>query len=239
MYQNDIKPIFIILLDISGYTRFIKIHKVSLLHAEKIIGELMESILDQVEVPVMAHEILGDAISLYAIDEKIPGQADKIYEHLHDYFKAFWKREAHLISECSLCSCTACMEVGKLKLKAILHYGEAVFTKVHNIQKISGSDVIMSHRLLKNSILSKEYILMTENFVNQCSLPDTKSLNVQHEKYEDIGEINIFVKNFEDTPLVPANISFWKKLRTLLRIDGYMISRLWRQNLLKYNNLPN
>ena len=56
-----IKPLFIIIVDISGYTNFIRMHKVSLLHAEKIIGELMECMLDEVESPVVAHEILGDA----------------------------------------------------------------------------------------------------------------------------------------------------------------------------------
>ncbi len=45
-FPDRLKQIFIILVDISGYTNFIRMHKVSLLHAEKIIGELMESILD-------------------------------------------------------------------------------------------------------------------------------------------------------------------------------------------------
>ena len=67
---------FIILFDISGYTNFIRMHKVSLLHAEKIIGELMESFLDAVEAPVIAHEILGDAISLFALDDGSSNLAD-------------------------------------------------------------------------------------------------------------------------------------------------------------------
>jgi len=53
--QIGVKPLFIILVDISGYTNFIRMHKVSLLHAEKIIGELMECMLDEVELPVVAH----------------------------------------------------------------------------------------------------------------------------------------------------------------------------------------
>ncbi len=48
------------------------LHKMSLLHAEKIIGELMESVLDEVELPVVAQEILVDAISLYALDDGSP-----------------------------------------------------------------------------------------------------------------------------------------------------------------------
>ncbi len=71
-----IKPILIILVDICGYTNFICMHKMSLLHAEKIIGELMESVLNEVELPVVAHEILGDAISLYALDDGSADSAD-------------------------------------------------------------------------------------------------------------------------------------------------------------------
>ena len=88
----SIKQIFIILVDISGYTNFIRMHKVSLLHAEKIIGELMESILDAVEAPVIAHEILGDAISLYALDDGTSNLADGIYDQLEKYFQAFRDR---------------------------------------------------------------------------------------------------------------------------------------------------
>ena len=84
--QMSVKPLFIIIVDISGYTNFIRLHKMSLLHAEKIIGELMESILDEVELPVVAHEILGDAISLYALDDGSPDLADNIYLQMEKYF---------------------------------------------------------------------------------------------------------------------------------------------------------
>jgi hypothetical protein len=40
----EIAPVTLILADISGYTRFVKMHHISLLHAEQIITELMEAI---------------------------------------------------------------------------------------------------------------------------------------------------------------------------------------------------
>ena len=166
--QMGVKPLFIILIDISGYTNFIRMHKMSLLHAEKIIGELMECMLDEVELPVLAHEILGDAISLYALDDGSPNLADNIILQLEKYFLAFRKREAYLLRECGYCICEACNRVRELKLKAILHSGEAAFTKVRHIQKISGEDVITTHRLLKNSIASNEYTFLTNSFVDRC-----------------------------------------------------------------------
>lgn len=121
--QTGIIPLFIMIVDISGYTNFIRLHRVSLLHAERIIGELMESILNKVKAPVVAHELMGDAISLYAVDDGSPDLADNIFRQVEMYFQAFREKEAILISECGICPCEVCRKVGKLKLKAILHAG--------------------------------------------------------------------------------------------------------------------
>jgi hypothetical protein len=238
MTTGDIKSIFILLVDISGYTRFIRFHKISLLHAEKIIAELMESILHQVEVPVIAHEILGDAISFYAIDEGTPDQADKIYAQLQNYFDAFRDKEASLISSCGLCRCDACKQVGKLRLKAILHHGQVAFTKVQNMRKISGEDVILSHRLLKNSLDAKEYILMTRTFADLCQDLKREDLVRHHEHYNDVGPVDLYVKTFGHEPVTAAKLSLAKRLQGLLILAVYMIGRLFQKNTRQYRNLP-
>ena len=236
--SSDIKKIFIILVDISGYTQFIKLHKISLLHAEKIIGELMESILDEVEVPVMAHEILGDAISMYAVDEGDPNQGKYIYDQLHKYFMAFRDREAKLISECSLCACESCKQVSKLRLKAIVHYGEAAFTTVHKVRKISGENIIISHRLLKNTVPSKEYILITEDFIHRCGDVHDNQLEPHTENYEDVGSIKVFVKTFDHLQVHGSPLSLFQKIKSTIELDGYLIGRLFKKNILVYKNLP-
>ena len=236
--MEGIKPIFIMIVDISGYTRFIQYHKVSLIHAEKIISELMESILAQVEVPVHAHEILGDAITFYSIDNGTPYLADRIYQQLNNYFTAFREREASLISECNLCNCEACQQVGKLRLKGILHYGEVAFTTIMDKLKISGEDVIISHRLLKNNVPSHEYILMTNAYAAKCQALDTEQFTTRIEAYDDVGSIPILVKLFEDVDVKAKAMSFWKRLRGMMVIDGYMIKRLFVRNEKVYKNLP-
>ncbi len=42
---------FLILADISGYTKFIKLHRLSLIHAEQVISELLDSVLR----PIVRH----------------------------------------------------------------------------------------------------------------------------------------------------------------------------------------
>lgn len=232
-----IKTLFIIIIDISGYTNFIRLHKVSLLHAEKIIGELMECVLDEVESPVITHEILGDAISLYALDDGSPDLADQIYLQLERYFQVFRKREAFLLRECGYCICDACNKVKELKLKAILHSGEAAFTRVHDIKKISGEDVITAHRLLKNSIPSNEYIFMTESFLNRCQSFDKTDFVKHIEQYDHLDPIHGMVKKFEPVGATLEPISPWRKFKFLMKLEGYMFSRLFGKTKLEYKNL--
>ncbi len=234
----DVQRIFIILVDISGYTRFIKYHKSALLHAEKIVSELMEAILKEVEVPVVAHEILGDAISMYALDEARPGQSDQIYHQLQKYFLAFWEREATLISACKLCPCDACKQVGQLKLKAVLHVGEAAFSTIMNTTKISGEDVIIAHRLLKNSVPSSEYILMTEAFVNRSQLQDQEPLIPCVEQCEGIGEVRAFYRVFGDNEVPETKGSLLRILRDFFRLEKYLFLRRSGSPAYRFRNLP-
>jgi len=233
-----VKSFFIILVDISGYTNFIRLHKMSLLHAEKLIGELMECMLDEVESPVVAHEILGDAISLYAIDNGSADLADSIYLQVERYFEAFRAREAYLLRECGYCICDACNKVNELKLKAIIHSGKAAFTKVHDILKISGEDVITVHRLLKNSIPSDEYIIVTDSFVNRCQSFDKTDFEKHVEHYDDLAPVNGLVKNFESVEAVPKAISSWKKFKFLMKVERHMFLRLFGKSKKEFRNLP-
>ena len=240
----ELKSIFILIVDISGYTRFIKKHRLALLHAEKIVGDLMEAILDKVEAPVVAHEILGDAISLYAEDTDEPGMADSIYRQTLLYFDSFREKEAFLVSDCQVCSCPACDEIGKLKLKAFLHCGEVAFTKVRDIQKISGENVILSHRLLKNSIKSNEYILMTQDFTSRCN-----DLNIQDEGIvkltehcDGIGPVKVAVKNFEKKRATSPKLTVSQKMSRKLSWMAYTIPRMMFGRLYprkrEFRNLP-
>ena len=234
----SIKQIFIILVDISGYTNFIRLHKMSLLHAEKIIGELMECMLDEVELPVVAHEILGDAISLYSLDDGSPDMADNIYKQLEKYFLAFHTREAYLLRECGYCICDACNNVGQLKIKAILHSGEAAFTKIRDIQKISGEDVITTHRLLKNSIDSDEYILATNSFIGRCQSFEKADFENHVEHIDGLGPVHGLVRDFESVEAEITAVSPWQKFKFLMKVESHMFARLFGKTKLEFRNLP-
>ena len=62
----EIKVVYLVLADISGYTRFVKIHRASILHAEEIVTELMEAVIDAAGPPLILNKLEGDAAFLYA-----------------------------------------------------------------------------------------------------------------------------------------------------------------------------
>jgi uncharacterized protein DUF2652 len=235
----EIKSIFLILADISGYTKFIKLHKYSLIHAERIIDELLESIIKESASPLILHEIEGDAISFYAESDGSRDMAQEICRQVQQFFEAFRKREGELVSEVGYCICDACRTVGRLKLKAIAHHGHAVFTKLRQFNKVSGEDVILAHRLLKNSIERKEYLLLTEAFHAvsgglEGRLPDRRS-----EHYEGLGKVNIVVyyPQRETSDVVPIQRPLWAKLRMTLKLQGYFARRLLTPASKRYRNL--
>ncbi|MBS1248899.1 MAG: hypothetical protein MAG431_00469 [Chloroflexi bacterium] len=61
-----IKPIILVIADITGYTDFIKANKTSVLHAEEIISELVEAVIENADYPLELNKLEGDAVLMYA-----------------------------------------------------------------------------------------------------------------------------------------------------------------------------
>jgi hypothetical protein len=229
MYPMELRPVSLVLIDISGYTRFTRLHRLSALHAERIIGDLLESIIGRAKAPLTAHEILGDAVSFYVEAEGNASLASGIRRQVASIFDAFRLREGELISDCSLCVCEACRNVGKLQLKAVLHYGQAVFGQVGGMRKISGADVILAHRLLKNSVPTKEYVLETEPFYRLGGGFPDMAQEARNEPCAEFGTLRVRVFYPKDLAksVRPANRSFSDKIRRSLRNDWYALRRLF------------
>ena len=64
--------VVIVLADISGYTRFMVENRTSAVHGQLCINSLVETLLEQVDIPLILQEIEGDAIFLYAKEKVVP-----------------------------------------------------------------------------------------------------------------------------------------------------------------------
>lgn len=168
------QPVLLLLADISGYTQFMVEHDTALRHSQTIIGELLESLIAQVDVPLRISAVEGDALFLYAIksgDEEIwRRRGASLVDRLRSLFRSFAQRLVE-IGAYSICNCEACRVVGDLKLKVVAHSGEAMFTQVGEYPTLSGLDVITLHRLTKNSVRERQYFLMTEAAYRDLGAP--------------------------------------------------------------------
>lgn len=82
--------------------------------------------------------------------------------------------------------CKACTTAPELELKIVAHSGEIQFIAVKGNRKPFGQHVIEAHRLLKNSVKSDNYVLISHELANDVGLPtDYKSKLFQFEAAQD------------------------------------------------------
>lgn len=188
----ETKKVALVIVDISGYTQFIRSQKMSAVHAEEIIFELLEAVIDHAAHPLTLNKLEGDAALLYAElkDDEIAVARD-VARQAQAFFDVFYERARMLSTERADCDCNACQRILALRLKSFLHCGEVVFKKIRQFEEMAGEDVIIAHRLTKNSIPSNEYILMTEPFYQLAGdLPNMK-MEAHQETYDELGSINV------------------------------------------------
>ncbi len=230
---------FIVLIDISGYTKFIHKHRVSLIHAERIITELLESVIDASEHPLILNKLQGDAALFYARSDGRRETAREVIGQMQRFFAAFAEREKMLVSECGLCSCDACLSAGQLKLKVIAHHGEVAVKQIKQFEEIAGSDVILAHRLLKNTVKGGEYLMLSKALHDLSGGMDGREPELRREHCEGIGEVEVMVYYpagaARETP--SAKTSLWDKMRMAAKMEFYLMKRLFAGPAKEYANL--
>ncbi len=190
-----IKPVLLVMVDISGYTQFVNYHRTSVLHAEEIISELLEAVIDRAKFPLQLNKLEGDAAFLFTeITAEPTAVAADVSDQILRFFDAFKLKQQSLVNHAAGgCPCDACTNIHQLQLKAVAHSGQAVFKQIKQFNELAGEDVILVHRLLKNSVSAGEYILLTDAFYRLTgnlfgSEPDTLT-----ENYDWLGDISVKV----------------------------------------------
>lgn len=212
----EIKKVALVIFDIGGYTEFIKSHKDTLAHAHEIISQLLENIVENAEFPLILNKFEGDAALLYAdIGDDEKRAVRDIARQIFDLFPTFKQKALELSTERALCPCGACQSIRDLRLKAIVHKGEAAFRKIRQFDEMAGEDVIILHRLLKNSVRASEYVLMTKPFF---ALADDQWVSNGHsltERYDHLGtiELKVFYPSAERAKLQDVSAkNWWRRL---------------------------
>jgi hypothetical protein len=152
--------------DISGYTEFVQNTEVE--HSQHVIAELLEILIDANTQQLELAEVEGDALFFYKEGE-VPS-LEKLLAQVETMFTAFYGH-LKLLEKNRICPCNACATAPNLELKIIAHSSTLQFINIQNKRKPFGSEVIEAHRLLKNSVKSDNYILISQDLVDIIDLP--------------------------------------------------------------------
>jgi hypothetical protein len=153
----------LLIADIGGYTKYMSLHRLGLAHAQANIERLLESVIDA-GAGLELIEIEGDAAFFSTSvtegdDAEVASAAKDAAVAMH---RAFHERQERMVAG-NLCSCGGCVQAGELKLKIVAHVGEVAEQRIRGRTSLAGVDVILVHRLLKNSVPVPEYILLSED----------------------------------------------------------------------------
>ena len=153
--------------DISGFTEFVQITEVA--HSQHVIAELLEILIDATAKEFQLAEIEGDALFFYKEGEIL--SLEKLLAIVETMFAAFYGH-LKLLETNRICPCNACASAPNLDLKIISHSAELQFITVQGNRKPFGTPVIEVHRLMKNSIDSENYILLSKELASDIQLPE-------------------------------------------------------------------
>jgi hypothetical protein len=222
------EPVLLVLADISGYTRYMTANARTLSHSHTIIAELIQAIASAVEIPLELVELEGDAIFLFCRKHRDPamwkGQRELICRKLMEFFQRFRTRLQEL-RRSNVCTCHACANIDQLSLKVLVHSGEVLIHRVLQFNKLSGVDVIIIHRLLKNSVGRPEYLLLTQAAYRELEFPADTRFETGSEQYEHLGNIGTFVHYLEAHPV--ARVAVERGLADRYRESLRIFLRLW------------
>jgi hypothetical protein len=151
--------------DISGFTEFIETTEVE--HSQHVIAELLEILIESNTYQLQLAEVEGDALFFYKENEIF--SLEKLLAQVETMFTSFYSH-LKLLETNRICPCKACSSAPNLGLKIIIHSGELQFISVQENRKPFGKQVIEAHRLMKNSVNSDNYVLLSKDVANDIGL---------------------------------------------------------------------
>ena len=188
------KPFVLVICDISGYTSFVSHHAEVKNHGFVIVGQLLSAMMRAAEPVLKVSKLEGDAVFLYA---PLTGDGARLSDHMSaalarcDVVYHAFERRLKELREANICACEACLGLERLQLKIVVHSGPVLLQKIGRYHEVVGADVIRVHRLLKNQVPLREYLLLTET-VCRCLDGDTPAARYAGEETDpDLGPCRV------------------------------------------------
>ena len=214
----------------------------SLAHAQLIVAQLLEAVIDAARPRLKLSKLEGDAAFFY-----LTYSADAeptlafVAEHVANVYRAFHLRLSNLDAN-GLCFCDACKQTGNLKIKFVGHFGEVAVQKVKRLTELAGVDVILVHRMLKNEVPIPEYLLMTEPVLQRVDSSIRERVSTLEMDLEGLGKTETFFMDLEGyVDEVPASLQLslpvrlWLFMKQGFRAFPYVIG--FKKPLVGFSNV--
>lgn len=218
-----VQSTLLLIADIAGYTRFMKMHETSLAHAQQIVASLLEAVIDAAKPAFALAKLEGDAAFLYRRHDA--GTQRALDDVAADIYRAFHLRSADIQAN-TLCPCDGCQQAGNLRIKFVGHLGDVATQRVKRLTELAGVDVIVVHRMLKNAVPVDEYLLVTEPAHATLRAPTRQSATPFELELDDLGATGAWYVDLRHlAPTLPPP----RRRSRLARLGGFL--RLEARNL--------
>ena len=191
----------LLLADISGYTAFLE--RVTDAHPELAAGTepvppaydfmvtLLDLVADEVQPTFTPVQTEGDALFAVADADVVMNRGRDVLNTIRSTHAAYHAR-IELQRQMQQHECTACVFIGSLELKFVVHAGSFVVQQLPNRTHVAGPAVIVTHRLLKNRVTDETglrgYALITDAALELLGLDPSEG--VGHSEALDAGTIS-------------------------------------------------
>ena len=187
----------LLIADISGYTSYLA--GVELDHAQDILADLIGTVVTALRPTFRLAKLEGDAAFMAAPEADIDGSL--LLDTIERCYFGFRRRRRD-VRQATTCECDACVRIPDLNLKFVAHVGPVVRQQMAGLDELIGRDVIVVHRLLKNTVTdvtdASAYALITDACARAMNLvPADLGMTPHTETYEVVGEIPGWVHDLE------------------------------------------
>jgi class 3 adenylate cyclase len=178
----------ILVADISGYTKFLTSSELD--HGHAIVRELLGTVKDKFEPLLKVIRTEGDALFGYIPDAEM-SEPTHLLDLVEATYQAFADHQLN-VKVASTCTCNACSNSVSLDLKLVAHHAEFLVEDLGGGKPdLTGPEVILAHRLLKNTFKEDKgvaaYFLVTDAVYERLERPE--GAQEHHESYEHFPEV--------------------------------------------------
>ena len=183
---------FLILADISGFTAFVTATELE--HGPAVTADLLDSVARALAPVAEIEGLQGDCV--FAIAPGRQAGSTTTLDGIEASFVAFKRRQREMQLG-TTCTCSACRAIPTLGLKFIVHCGSFVRQTIGGRTQVASGDVILAHRLLKNSVRADAgYVLLSAAAFERIGTSAASAGLTPHtEEYEHLGAVRCFVQD--------------------------------------------